>query len=214
MTVEPRPKPRKRPSQARSKFTVLAIYEAFVRIWRLRGWSRLSTRAVALETGISVGTLYDYFPNKDALLSGYVRHCIEWMLAAIEQEAVAAAPLGLRARVERLVRISCGALDAAAPYYDEEMLLLENRIAERKHHRRVFDELCEAWQRAIDRWPEAPINLDAAAVRSLVLLVMGARRYSLLIHASGETPWMTELIEMCQARLEAAARPSHPGGLA
>ena len=86
-------RPLKRPRQARARFTVQAIYDAFVRIWQRDGWDRLTTRNVALETGIAVGTLYDYFPNKTALLSGYVRHCIEALLAAIDREAVQ--PAGL-----------------------------------------------------------------------------------------------------------------------
>ncbi len=77
-------------------FTVQAIYDAFVRIWRRDGWDGVSTRAVALETGVAVGTLYDYFPNKAALLSGYVRHCMEQLLQAIEQQAVT--PPGLSGR--------------------------------------------------------------------------------------------------------------------
>ena len=67
-------KPLKRPSQRRAKFTVQAIYEAFVRIWQRDGAQAATTRAVALEAGCSVGTLYEYFPNKEALLSGYVQH--------------------------------------------------------------------------------------------------------------------------------------------
>ena len=88
-------KPLKRPSQARAQFTVQAIYDAFVRIWQRDGWARLTTRAVALETGISVGTLYDYFPNKQALLSGYVRHCIDALLARVHSDVVLAASDGL-----------------------------------------------------------------------------------------------------------------------
>src|SRR5687768_6269239 len=83
--LQPRPKPLKRPAQARAKFTVQAVYDAFVRIWQRDGWARLTTRGVALETGISVGTLYEYFPNKQALLSGYVRHSIERLVAALER---------------------------------------------------------------------------------------------------------------------------------
>jgi len=77
-----RAKPLKRPSQRRAKFTVQAIYEAFVRIWQRGGAQAATTRAVALEAGCSVGTLYEYFPNKEALLSGYVRHTIEVLLDA------------------------------------------------------------------------------------------------------------------------------------
>src|SRR5688572_19056795 len=86
----PPAKPLKRPSQARARFTVQAIYDAFIRIWRKQGWEHLTTRAVALETGISVGTLYEYFPNKQALLSGYVRHGMDRLLSAIEKQVVQA----------------------------------------------------------------------------------------------------------------------------
>src|SRR3954469_20972456 len=70
-------KPLKRPLRARSKFTVQVIYDAFMKVWRTGGWAAVTTRAVALEAGISVGALYEYFPSKEALLSGYVRHYIE-----------------------------------------------------------------------------------------------------------------------------------------
>jgi hypothetical protein len=52
------------PHEARGKFTVQAIYDAFVRIWTTHGWEGVTTRAVALETGIAVGTLYDTFPTR------------------------------------------------------------------------------------------------------------------------------------------------------
>jgi AcrR family transcriptional regulator len=91
MPDAPRSKPLKRPTQARSKFTVQAIYDAFVRIWNAHGWEGVTTRAVALETGIAVGTLYDYFPDKEAMLSGYVRHCVEALLARLDAECNRAA---------------------------------------------------------------------------------------------------------------------------
>jgi AcrR family transcriptional regulator len=72
-----RRKPLKRPSQDRAKFTVQTIFDGFVRIWRRQGWAAVTTRNISLETGYAVGTLYEYFPNREALLSGYVRYAIE-----------------------------------------------------------------------------------------------------------------------------------------
>ena len=46
-------KPLKRPTQARAKFTVQAIFDALVRIWQRDGWARLTTRSVALETAVA-----------------------------------------------------------------------------------------------------------------------------------------------------------------
>ena len=144
----PRAKPLKRPSQARARFTVQAIYDAFVRIWQTEGWEKLTTRAVALETGVSVGTLYEYFPSKQALLSGYVRHCIDALLEAIDKQVVRASDLPWPDRVHRLLRLTCGIDAPDLPYFDAEMLALEHQIAELKHHRRVHDEVSAAWSSA------------------------------------------------------------------
>lgn len=92
-TLNPRAKPLKRPSQARAIFTVEAIYEAFVRIWQRDGWSGLTTRAVALEAGVAIGTLYDYFPSKEAIDAWLItawggrRYCITAQPAAAQTAA-------------------------------------------------------------------------------------------------------------------------------
>ena len=54
-------KPLKRPRQARAKATVQAVFDAFVRIWQRDGWQRLTTRAVALEAGIAIGSSLSLF---------------------------------------------------------------------------------------------------------------------------------------------------------
>ncbi len=59
---------RKRPGQARSQATVEAIFEATARILQQHGSAGLNTNLIAEQAGVSVGTLYQYFPNKDAIL--------------------------------------------------------------------------------------------------------------------------------------------------
>jgi AcrR family transcriptional regulator len=59
---------RKVPGQARSKETVKAILEASTRILESEGLRGFNTNAVAAKAGVSVGSLYQYFPNKDAIL--------------------------------------------------------------------------------------------------------------------------------------------------
>lgn len=201
----PRSKPLKRPSQQRAHFTVNAIYDAFVRIWRRDGWDALTTRAVALEAGFSVGTLYEYFPSKEALASGYVRHTVETMLARIDAEVTQAANADWRTRVRRLVAIACGADDAATGIvFDADIIGLEPRIAEPKHHRRVFEEFCEAWRRALCACPDLPTVPDAARVQALVLAVWGARRYRLLLQGAALEPaqWVSEMQALCLSALE------------
>jgi AcrR family transcriptional regulator len=65
---EPAKTPRKRPVQARSKDTVEFVVEAAARVFRREGFAATTNR-IAREAGVSVGTLYEYFPNKQALLA-------------------------------------------------------------------------------------------------------------------------------------------------
>src|SRR5262245_13367385 len=59
---------RKAPEQARSKATVNVILEASARILESGGLRGFNTNAVAAKAGVSIGSLYQYFPNKDAIL--------------------------------------------------------------------------------------------------------------------------------------------------
>ncbi|MEQ8700898.1 MAG: TetR/AcrR family transcriptional regulator, partial [Bauldia litoralis] len=61
-------KPRKRPRQARATVTLDAIIEATIQVLLSDGLHRLTTTRVAERAGVSVGTMYQYFPHKQALL--------------------------------------------------------------------------------------------------------------------------------------------------
>ena len=59
---------RKRPRQERSERLVADVLEAAVRVLAREGAQRFTTARVAEEAGVSVGSLYQYFPNKEAIL--------------------------------------------------------------------------------------------------------------------------------------------------
>lgn len=66
-TARRRQAPVRTPKQSRSKATVAAILEAAARILAESGWAQLNTNAVAARAGVSIGSLYEYFPDKQAL---------------------------------------------------------------------------------------------------------------------------------------------------
>jgi len=67
--------PRKPPRQDRSRTTVEAILEAAIDLLGAHGYARTSTNRIAARAGVSVGSLYQYFPNKDAIVTAlFERH--------------------------------------------------------------------------------------------------------------------------------------------
>lgn len=77
--------PRKTPVQARSAASVDAVLEATIQVLVAVGKERLTTTRVAERAGVSVGTLYQYFPNKSSLLQAALRRHFAGVAEAIER---------------------------------------------------------------------------------------------------------------------------------
>jgi AcrR family transcriptional regulator len=78
-------KTRKQPRQARSKVTVEAIFQATIQVLLADGPLLLTTTRVAERAGVSIGTLYQYFPGKEALLHSLVARHLEHASQAVEE---------------------------------------------------------------------------------------------------------------------------------
>jgi AcrR family transcriptional regulator len=76
--------PRKSPVQARSAASVEAILQATLQVLLSVGKERLTTTRVAARAGVSVGTLYQYFPNKSALLQAALKRHLEEVFIAVD----------------------------------------------------------------------------------------------------------------------------------
>ena len=100
MVRRPLTNPRKLASQRRSRATVDALIEATARILVREGFDKASTNRVAEEAGVSVGSLYQYFPSKEALVAAVMkRHNQELMQIVRDALAeVAAYPMEQAAR--------------------------------------------------------------------------------------------------------------------
>ncbi|MGO9832789.1 MAG: TetR/AcrR family transcriptional regulator [Polyangiaceae bacterium] len=92
--------PRKKPSQRRSQETVDVILGATARVLCSTGYDRASTNRVALVAGVSIGSLYQYFPSKEALVAALAEQHVEQMLALVRSKLaeVAGAPLPVAVR--------------------------------------------------------------------------------------------------------------------
>ena len=94
---------RKKPRQARSMATLGAIFEATVQVLLRDGIHRLTTTRVAERAGVSVGTMYQYFPHKQALLYALNEHYLDRVAERVETACQAQHGASTNAMVEALV---------------------------------------------------------------------------------------------------------------
>ncbi len=102
-------KPKKLPRQARSRATFDAIVEACARLLEARGYAALTTNHIARRAGVSIGTLYEYFPSKESVVYEVVRR----VQVAFSDEAARPLELVARVSVEEAVRVWLLALVSA-----------------------------------------------------------------------------------------------------
>lgn len=77
-------RPRKEPVQRRSQATVDAIHRATIQVLTRQGLARCTTTRVAERAGVSVGTLYQYYADRQALLAAALSRHLERVVAAVE----------------------------------------------------------------------------------------------------------------------------------
>lgn len=109
MARKPATNPRKHASQERSRVTVDALVEATAHILVREGYDHASTNRIAEKAGVSIGSLYQYFPGKDALVAAVidrhkqeVTHVVRGTLAEVDA-------LPVKAAVRRLVTVAIDA---------------------------------------------------------------------------------------------------------
>ena len=96
--------PRKTPVQARARATHDAILEAAAQVISAGGLVGYNTNAVAERAGVSIGSLYQYFPNKDALMVALIHRQQAQQLHNLQSAVALLRDTGLEATVRLLVR--------------------------------------------------------------------------------------------------------------
>ena len=112
MTVDQRLRPRKQPVQPRAHETRGRILEAAARVFAERGYSAGTTNRIAAAAGLSVGSLYQYFPNKDAILvelsRAHVNDGVSRLQLFLADQLPAGIEAQLRAAVETTIAVHDG----------------------------------------------------------------------------------------------------------
>lgn len=199
--------PRKTPRQARSTATVEAIHVAAIQVLLADGVARLTTTRVAERAGVSVGTMYQYFPNKEALLFALVKGRLEAVAAAMEEAAagLVGKPLAaisdglaqawLDAKTEDIVG-SSAIYGIAAEFDIVDMTRKESKRLERA----VAGLLATACDAAVER---------PGAVAFALLAVMGGAVRTVLERGAQDAELAilrTELPRVCRAYLASCVR--------
>lgn len=106
MARKPPTNPRKSASQARSRATVDALIEATARILVHDGFEKTSTNRIAEVAGVSVGSLYQYFPSKEALVAAVIDRHNEEIMGIVRMALIEVADLPVDKAVRRLVTVA------------------------------------------------------------------------------------------------------------
>jgi AcrR family transcriptional regulator len=101
--------PRKSASQKRSKAMVETLLDATARVLTREGYDRASTNRIAETAGVSVGSLYQYFPNKEALVAALVARHNRELLELVRHAVKKVALLDLATAMRELVRAAVDA---------------------------------------------------------------------------------------------------------
>ncbi len=189
---KPRIHSRKQPKQARSNELVAAVLEAAAQVLAKEGAHRFTTARVAEKAGVSVGSLYQYFPNKAAIL--FRLQSDEWkqtsdLLRGILEDTSKPPFERVRILVHAFIRSECEeaamrvALDDAAPFYRDAPEAQEIKAAGRRTAERFVQE-------AVPKAPKATRAL-AAELMTTTLSAVGKQfsespRSAAQIHAYSE----------------------------
>jgi len=106
MARTPPTKPRKNALQARSRATVDALLEATARILVREGFEKTSTNRIAEVAGVSVGSLYQYFPSKEALVAAVIERHNEEIMGIVRAALLEVADLPIDKAVRKLVTVA------------------------------------------------------------------------------------------------------------
>lgn len=109
MPRRPHTEPRKSASQDRSRDTIDALVKATAHILVKEGYEKTSTNKIAKAAGASIGSLYQYFPNKEALVAAVIDRHKDELLQVVRNAIIGVAALPVEVAMRELVKMAIDA---------------------------------------------------------------------------------------------------------
>ncbi len=161
MPNKPATTPRKLPKQERSRITVEAILEATTHILVEEGYQNANTNRIANRAGISIGSLYQYFPNKESLMTALIEQHSNEMVELVETKLNHLFDSQLEIVIPELVT----ALVAAHAIHPRLHQVLSEEIprsGRSPQMQKAYDRITELLGAYLNRWRDRihPQNID------------------------------------------------------
>lgn len=172
----PRTAARKRPAQARSSVMVAAILQAAAELLDHDAPERYTTNQIAARAGASIGSLYQYFPSKDAITAALIAQASARLVAELEHAAdIPDWRAALRAMVGSAVRHQLGR-PALARRLDAEEARLAAAVVQREDQLRIRAVLGTVMARIPDLQDPGAVGEDLIAITRALCDAAGERR--------------------------------------
>ena len=199
--------PRKRPRQARSTATLDAIFEATIQVLLADGMRALTTTRVAERAGVSVGTMYQYFPHKRSLIYALNERYLEVLADKVETtcRAQAGRPVAemLAALIETYWRAKTERAEVTRALY-RSVVEMDNEALVEAFARRVD----AATTTMLESAPDVTFGDLPMVNLTLVTVIFGTIRNAFERNLSQQAidALQVELLAMCRAYVELARR--------
>ncbi|MFN0163406.1 MAG: TetR/AcrR family transcriptional regulator [Burkholderiales bacterium] len=148
--------------QSRSRVTVDAIIEAAGRLFVKNGYANTTTNHIAEFAGVSVGSLYEYFPNKGSILAALLQRQIDGMIAVMRESLAQVGEAPLEDVVQAIARAGI-----AAHYRELDLnrLLIASmtRVAQWRQMEKVSFSVAALMRDALAHLIVDPVRLEHAA---------------------------------------------------
>lgn len=148
--------PRKRPQQDRSRVTVDAILEATTHILTEEGYENANTNRIAERAGVSIGSLYQYFPNKESLMAALAEQHSNEIAELVESQLTHLVHAPLEIAIPELVKAII-AVHAINPHLHQvlsEEIPRSERLQQRQHAEERIKRLLRAY---LSQWQDSPV---------------------------------------------------------